>query len=69
MTYEKSLIDLSDKGRKEGKKLRYEVGVFWAQNQDEPEIVAKFRCYGDAFAFATKLQVAPVYKYQVVIRS
>jgi hypothetical protein len=61
--------DISDKGLKQGRKLRYEIGVFYAQNQEEPDIVAKFRHYGDALVFATAVQNAPVVYEEILIRS
>lgn len=61
--------DISDKGLKQGKKLRYEVGLFYAKNQDEPDIVAKFRHYGDALVFADAVKKAPVFYEEILIRS
>ena len=61
--------DISDKGLKQNKKLKYEIGLFYAQNQDEPDIVAKFRHYGDALIFATSVKNAPVFYEEILIRS
>ena len=62
--------DISDKGRKQTKRLKYEVGLFYAaNNQENPDVVAKFRCYGDALLFATTLKNAPVFYEEILIRS
>ena len=63
------IMDISDKGRKQGKKLRYEVGLFYAENQTEPDIVAKFRHYGDCLIFAKAVQDAPVHYAEILVRS
>lgn len=56
--------DISDKGRhKQGKAMRYEVGYYCKPNPEEsdeqPEIVAKFRAYGDAYRFALLIAASP----------
>ncbi len=58
-----SIHDISDKGRKPNKSLRYEVGYYCKPNPhisgESPIIVAKFRCYGDAYNYAQSLSKAP----------
>jgi hypothetical protein len=55
--------DISDKGRKQGKTLRYEIGYYCKPNPDTseetPEIVAKFKRYGDALNFAITIAKSP----------
>lgn len=50
----------------------WEVGVYWASGQwdrdEQPDIVAQFRCQGDAYSYATALATRPVYMYAVVVR-
>lgn len=63
----KRIYDISDKGRKQGKAMRYEVGYFCKpipngnpdESLEEPEYVAKFRRYGDALTFANFVANAP----------
>lgn len=65
----KPIRDISDKGRKQSKRLKYEVGIFHTQcESEEPEIVAKFRAYGDAYAYAMRLKEAPVFYEEIIIR-
>jgi hypothetical protein len=61
--------DISDKGRKQNKQLKYEVGLFYAANQENPDIVAKFRHYGDALIFANAIKAAPVVYEEILVRS
>lgn len=63
--------DISDKGRKENKRLRYEVGVFHsrANQTEEPEIIAKFKRHGDAWIFATHISNGNVWFDEIIIRS
>lgn len=57
------ILDISDKGRKQGKLLRYEIGYYCKpnpeQSEESPEIVAKFKRYGDAFRFAQMIANSP----------
>lgn len=65
----KPILDRSDKGRKMSGRLRYEVGVFHTQRDDEkPVIVAKFQAYGDAYAYAIGLKNAPVFYEEIIIQ-
>jgi hypothetical protein len=69
-----SIRDISDKGRKSSrsKQLRYEVLMFQQpirdESTEEPELVAKFRSYFDALAYANNLCKAPE-PTEVLIRS
>jgi len=63
--------DVSDQGRCANKRLRYEVLYYCtpaASNGNEsPDLVAKFRSYGDALRWAQQLAVAPA-TTEVLIR-
>jgi hypothetical protein len=63
------LTDISDKGRKQGKRLRYEVLMCHVEDDPTPELVAKFRSYGDAVNFATGITKGNVFYFGVLIRS
>lgn len=64
------IIDISDKGRKQSKKLKYEVGLFHTDNAEEaPEIVAKFRSYGDGMSFAYTIANGNCYYASILVRS
>ena len=63
--------DSSDKGKKytKSKALKYEVGVYHTNSDNEKlDLIAKFRCYGDALRFATFISNGNVYFAAVVIR-
>ena len=64
-----NIRDISDKGLKNRKGLRYEVGVSHSELDDTPEIVAKFKAYGDAYAFACHIAAGNVFYFEVIIRS
>lgn len=68
----KQIYDISDKGKRQGKSFRYEVGYYSKPNPMEsdeiPEIGAKFRRYGDALIYAQWLANAPD-PTMVIIRS
>ena len=62
--------DISDKGRKEGRSFRYEVGVLHTGTVDEaPEIYAKFRSHGDATVYAERISQGSCQWEEVIIRS
>jgi hypothetical protein len=58
-----NIRDISDKGRKQGKSLRYEVGYYCKPcpdtSDEQPEIIAKFKRHGDAYRFAQLVAVSP----------
>lgn len=64
------LTDLSDKGRKQNKKLRYEVLYYSTPHREneEPQLVAKFRCWVEAKRYAAELMRTPD-ATEVLIRS
>lgn len=66
-----AINDISDKGRKQSKRLRYEVGILHRpnDNDEQPEIMARFSHYGDARAFAEHVAQGNIWYAGVVIRS
>lgn len=68
------IYDISDKGRKQGKTMRYEVGLFCKpinnpeHTEEIPEYTAKFKRHGDAYYYATWLANSPD-ATMVIIRS
>ena len=64
------IVDISDKGMKQGKTFRYEVGFLHTANENEtPEITAKFKSYGDAYTFAFNAAKGNMYYAGILIRS
>ena len=62
--------DLSDHGRKPSKKsLKYEVAVCHDDTLENPEVVAKFKAYGDAQVFARHISEGNVFYFMILIRS
>lgn len=61
----KRIHDISDKGLKAGKRLRYEVGYFCTPHgvefmlEEDITLCAKFRAYGDAYRYAESLANSP----------
>lgn len=57
------ITDLSDKGRRAGKTLRYKVAIYQTPRRETsnetPVVVAAFRSFGDAFKWANDLRIAP----------
>jgi hypothetical protein len=61
--------DLSDKGRKQNKRLRYEVATCHVENDATPTVVAKFQSYGSAMLFAIQVAEGNCYYAEILIRS
>ena len=54
---------------KKYKRLRFEVCVFHTNNENEvPDVIAKFKSYGDAALFASHIAKGNVYYESVVVR-
>lgn len=65
--------DISDKGRKPSKRLKYEVGVYYSDRDMEDgtglDVVAKFKAYGDAVAYANQILNGSFWFAGILIRS
>jgi len=65
------IIDETHLPHKLGKAFRYSVGVYHTErheeNGEDPELFAKFRSYGDAYAWAARRAEAPLWCAAVVI--
>lgn len=68
-----TINDISDKGNNAsmGKRLKYEVGVFHKENDNNEvsEIYAKFKHYADALFYAESIARNNYYYKKIVIRN
>lgn len=69
MKQDTPIRNVSDGGRKPSRRLKYEVCLLHTQDEQEvPEVVAKFKNYGDCLIFASVVSKAPVYYHEILIR-
>jgi hypothetical protein len=64
-----NFVSVKEQNNPASKKLKYEVCLFHTKSEDEiPEVMAKFKFFGDAYGYADRLASGNCYYEAVLIR-
>ena len=69
MKQDTPIRNISKVSKKPHKDMMYEVCLLHTAGDEKPEVVAKFRAYGDCLMYVNTLSKSPAYYHEILIRN